>query len=80
MTRRKFALLSGAAAIGAYGGIQAQKLKKPPKLATSARERIIRMQRSIMLAGVQFSYHYYCPVRDFGKRVALTQANVEVRL
>jgi uncharacterized protein (DUF362 family) len=33
MTRRKFALLSGAAALGGYAGIKAQKLEKPPKLS-----------------------------------------------
>ena len=32
MTRRKFALLTGAAIVGGYGGIKAQKLQKPPKL------------------------------------------------
>jgi len=32
MTRRKFALLSGAAVVGGYSGIELQKLQKPPKL------------------------------------------------
>ncbi|HEX5228677.1 MAG TPA: DUF362 domain-containing protein [Bryobacteraceae bacterium] len=33
MTRRKFALLSGAAIVGGYTGIELQKLKKPAKLS-----------------------------------------------
>jgi uncharacterized protein (DUF362 family) len=33
MTRRKFALLSGAAVAGAYGGLKLQGLQKPPKLS-----------------------------------------------
>jgi hypothetical protein len=32
MTRRKFALLSGAAVVGGYTGIKLQELQKPPKL------------------------------------------------
>ncbi len=32
MTRREFALLSGAAALGAYGSLKLQKTKKPEKL------------------------------------------------
>ena len=33
MTRRKFALLSGAAVAGAYGGIKLQKVQKPAPLS-----------------------------------------------
>ena len=33
MTRRKFALLSGAAVVGAYGSVKLQKVEKPPQLA-----------------------------------------------
>ena len=42
MTRRKFALLSGAAAVGAYGSIKLQKTAPPPGITATSERRAPR--------------------------------------
>jgi uncharacterized protein (DUF362 family) len=82
MTRRKFALLSGAAVVGGYTGIKLQKLQKPPKLpdgpAGNSAVAIIRARSysddlvSRMLEGIR-----QCGLDVRGKRVLLKPNLVE---
>jgi uncharacterized protein (DUF362 family) len=82
MTRRKFALLSGAAVVGGYTGIKLQELQKPPKLpdgpSGNSAVAIIRARSysddlvSRMLEGVR-----QCGLDVRGKRVLLKPNLVE---
>jgi len=82
MNRRKFALLSGAAIVGAYGGIKLQKTAPPPKLgdgpAGQSAVAIIRAQSysddlvSRMLEGIR-----QCGLDVRGKRILLKPNLVE---
>ena len=82
MTRRKFALLSGAAVVGAYGSIKLQKPSKPAKLsdgpAGKSAVAIIRARSysddlaSRMLEGIR-----QCGLDVRGKRVLLKPNLVE---
>ncbi|HTB17895.1 MAG TPA: DUF362 domain-containing protein [Bryobacteraceae bacterium] len=85
MTRRKFALLSGAAAVGAYGSIKLQKPAPVPKLgdgpAGQSAVAIIRAQSysddlaSRMLEGIR-----QCGLDVRGKRILLKPNLVEFDL
>jgi len=82
MNRRKFALLAGAAAVGAYGSIKLQKSEKPQKLgdgpAGKSAVAIIRARSysddlaSRMLAGIR-----QCGLDVRGKRILLKPNLVE---
>src|ERR1700733_1188859 len=82
MTRRKFALLSGAAVVGAYGSIKLQKPSKPAQLsdgpAGKSAVAIIRARSysddlaSLMLEGIR-----QCGLDVRGKRVLLKPNLVE---
>jgi len=82
MTRRQFALLSGAAAVGAYGSMKLQKLEKPPKLPDGPPGKsavaIVRARSysddlvSRMLEGIA-----QCGLEVRGKRVLLKPNLVE---
>jgi uncharacterized protein (DUF362 family) len=82
MTRRKFALLSGAAAVGAYGSLKLQKTAPPPKLgdgpAGKSAVAIIRARSYSddlacrMLEGIR-----QCGLDVRGKRVLLKPNLVE---
>jgi len=81
MTRRKFALLSGAALVGAYGSIKLQKVQKPPKLPDGpAGKSVVAIVRagsysddlvSRMLEGIR-----QCGLDVRGKRILLKPATV----
>jgi uncharacterized protein (DUF362 family) len=82
MTRRKFAVLAGAAAAGAYGGVKLQKVEKPAKLpdgpAGQSPVAIVRARlysddlASRMLEGIR-----QCGLDVRGKRVLLKPNLVE---
>jgi uncharacterized protein (DUF362 family) len=82
MTRREFALLSGAAALGAYGSVKLQKIEKPAKLPDGPPGRsavaIVRARSysedlvSRMLEGIA-----QCGLDARGKRVLLKPNLVE---
>ncbi len=82
MNRRKFALLSGAAVVGAYGGMKLRPVEKPAKLsegpAGNSTVAIIRARSysddlvSRMLEGIS-----QCGLDVRGKRVLLKPNLVE---